>query len=62
MSATECAHCIVDSKPPPFVLVREPDQLGVDRAHPQLAFGVRVIQFAEPHCHGSGAFARIHEG
>jgi hypothetical protein len=30
------------------VLVREPDQLGVERAHPQLAFGVRLVELAEP--------------
>jgi hypothetical protein len=29
---------------PRLVLVREPDQLGVERAHPQLAFGVRLIE------------------
>jgi hypothetical protein len=30
------------------VLVREPDQLGVERAHAQLAFGVRLVELAEP--------------
>jgi hypothetical protein len=34
-----------------LVLVREPDQLGVERAHPQLAFGVRLIELAEPNRH-----------
>jgi hypothetical protein len=29
------------------VLVREPDQLGVERAHPQLAFGVRLVELAD---------------
>jgi hypothetical protein len=29
------------------VLVREPDQLGVERAHPQLAFGARLVELAE---------------
>lgn len=33
------------------MLVREPDQLGVERAHPQLAFGVRLIELAEPNRH-----------
>jgi hypothetical protein len=33
---------------PWLVLVREPDQLGVERAHPQLAFGVRLVELAEP--------------
>src|SRR6266536_5470421 len=36
---------------PWLVLVREPDQLGVERAHPQLAFGVRLIEFDEPNRH-----------
>jgi hypothetical protein len=29
------------------VLVREPDQLGVERPHPQLAFGARLVELAE---------------
>jgi hypothetical protein len=33
------------------VLVREPDQFGVEPAHPQLTFGVRLIELAEPHRH-----------
>ena len=33
------------------MLVREPDQLGVERAHPQLAFGVRLVELAEPNRH-----------
>jgi hypothetical protein len=33
------------------VLVREPDQLGVERAHPQLAFGVLLVELAEPDRH-----------
>ena len=33
------------------MLVREPDQLGVERAHQQLAFGVRLVELAEPHRH-----------
>ena len=36
---------------PRLVLVREPDQLGVERAHPQLAFGVRLVELAEPNRH-----------
>jgi hypothetical protein len=31
--------------------VREPDQLGVERAHPQLAFGVRPVELAKPNGH-----------
>ena len=36
---------------PRLVLVREPDQLGVECAHPQLAFGVRLVELAEPDGH-----------
>ena len=36
---------------PRLVCVREPDQLGVEREHSQLAFGVRLIKFAEPNRH-----------
>src|SRR5919108_328439 len=35
------------TRSPRLVLVREPDQLGVERAHPQLAFGVRLVELAE---------------
>src|SRR5664280_1790384 len=31
---------------PWLVLVREPDQLGVERTYPQLAFGLRLVEFA----------------
>ena len=34
---------------PRLVLVREPDQLGVEGAHAQLAFGVRLVELAERH-------------
>src|SRR5215470_10372687 len=37
--------------PPGLVLVSEPDELGVERAHPQLAFGVRLVELAEPNRH-----------
>src|ERR671913_393622 len=33
---------------PRLVRVSEPDQLGVEREHPQLAFGVRLVELAEP--------------
>ncbi len=36
---------------PRLVLVREPDQLGVERAHPQPAFGGRLVELAVPHRH-----------
>jgi hypothetical protein len=35
------------------VLVRGPDQLGVERAHPQLAFGLRLVELAAPDRHFS---------
>ena len=38
---------------PWLVLVREPDLLGVERAHPQLAFGVRLVELAAPNRHRS---------
>ena len=31
--------------------MREPDRLGVERPHPQLAFGVRLVEFAKPNRH-----------
>jgi len=37
--------------PPRLVLVREPDQLRVERAHQQLAFGFRLVELAEPDSH-----------
>jgi hypothetical protein len=39
------------TRSPRLVLVREPDQLGVERAHPQLAFGFRLVELAEPNRH-----------
>ena len=33
------------------MLVREPDQLGLERAHSQLAFGARLVEFAEANRH-----------
>src|SRR5215207_4093745 len=39
------------ARPPGLVLVREPDELGLERAHPQLAFGVRLVELAEPNRH-----------
>src|SRR5512145_1056934 len=39
------------TRAPWLVHVREPDQLGVERAHPQLAFGVRLVELAEPNRH-----------
>jgi hypothetical protein len=36
------------TRSPRRVLVCEPDQLGVEGAHPQLAFGVRLVELAEP--------------
>src|SRR5262245_55716580 len=39
------------ARSPRLVRVREPHQLGVERAHPQLAFGLRVVELAEPDRH-----------
>ena len=36
---------------PRLVLVREPDQLGLEREHPKLAFGLRLVELAEPDGH-----------
>ena len=36
---------------PRLVLVREPGQLGVERTHPQLAFGARLVELAKPNRH-----------
>ena len=46
-------HCFAlrGARPPGLVLVREPDELGIERAHPQLAFGVRLVELAEPNRH-----------
>src|SRR5437763_15660110 len=42
------------TRSPRLVLVREPDQLGVERTHPQLAFGVRLVEPAVPNRHVAG--------
>src|SRR5512132_4284376 len=39
------------ARPPGLVLVREPDQLGLECAYPELAFGVRLVELAEPNRH-----------
>src|SRR5215217_1470747 len=44
-------HASDGARSPWLVLVREPDQLGVERTHPQLAFGVRLVELAEPNRH-----------
>jgi hypothetical protein len=33
------------------VLVGEPDELGLERAHPQLALGARLVELAEANGH-----------
>ncbi|MGO4841558.1 hypothetical protein AB4144_55795, partial [Rhizobiaceae sp. 2RAB30] len=33
------------------MLVREPDQFGVERAHQQLAVGLRLVKLAKPNRH-----------
>src|SRR5215216_8014148 len=39
------------TRSPRLVRVREPDQLRVERKHTQLAFGVRLVELAEPNRH-----------
>src|SRR6185503_13708439 len=39
------------TRSPRLVHVREPDQLGIKREHPPLAFGVRLVELAEPNRH-----------
>src|SRR5262245_15029250 len=46
------ALCLM-TRSPRLVLVREADQPGVERAHPQLAFGVRLVELAEPNRHAA---------
>jgi hypothetical protein len=36
---------------PQLVLVREPDELGVERVHAELTLGVRLVELAEPDRH-----------
>src|SRR5207247_328509 len=43
--ALRCA--LHGARPPGLVLVREPDELGLERAHPQLALGARLVELAE---------------
>src|SRR4051812_850292 len=50
-AATSTRACLHGAGPPRLVLVREPDQLGLERAHPQLPFGARLVELAEPHRH-----------
>ncbi len=37
--------------PPGLLFVREPYELGVERAHPELALGVWLIEFVEANGH-----------
>src|SRR3954451_22873794 len=39
------------ARPPGLVLVREPDELGLERAHPQLALRARLVELAEANGH-----------
>src|SRR5262249_51861050 len=43
------------TRSPRLLHVREPDQLRVERAHPQLAFGVRLVEPADPNRHVASA-------
>src|SRR6266542_3859902 len=40
-----------DARPPGLMLVREPHELGLERAHPQLALGARLVELAEANGH-----------
>ena len=44
------------------MLVREPYQLGLERAHPQLAFGVRLVELAKPKARIFSAIQWLAEG
>ena len=47
----ECRRDALDGAASPrLVRVREPDQLGVERAHAQLAFGVRLVELTNQTC------------
>src|SRR3954447_14529628 len=39
------------ARPPGLVLVREPDELGLERAHPPLALRLRLVELAEANGH-----------
>src|SRR6266511_608138 len=39
------------ARPPGLVLVREPDELGLERAHPAVAPGARLVELAEANGH-----------
>src|SRR4051794_17458024 len=39
------------ARPPGLVLVREPDELGLERAHSQLALRTRLVELAEANGH-----------
>src|SRR5436853_3865847 len=39
------------ARPPRLVLVREPDELGLERPHPQLALRARLVELAEANGH-----------
>src|SRR6185295_72251 len=44
-------HALHGARPPGLVFVREPDELGLEGEHPQLAFGARLVELAEPNRH-----------
>src|SRR3954467_15589343 len=50
------------ARPPGLVLVREPDELGLERAHPQLTLGARLVELAEANGHVAADDARAPAG
>ena len=51
--AALCAlrRALTGPRPPGLVLVREPDELGLERAHPQLALAARLVELAQANGH-----------
>src|SRR4029450_129226 len=52
------AACLHGAGRARLVLLGEPDQLGVERAPPQLAFGARLVELAEANRHVAAPAAR----
>src|SRR4051794_8596139 len=48
---TEVGRASHGARPPGLVLVGEPDELGLESAHPQLALRARLVELPEAHGH-----------